>query len=165
MRLLVRCAFRSCGLGSGQTKRSAPATWTFHVSYFVSSALRGSASGLPQFQRLQGVCRGEPARRLECLGDADHLAGLRPRHRRAPTTAWCAAYGFDTNFWSEKGVGGRVCTWLDRTFTADPASADVLPTVADDLLKCLDVLIQSGVAQAHEIEERIAGMGQGRKSA
>src|ERR1700730_371031 len=36
------------------------------------------------------------------------------------TTAWCSAYGVDTNFWSEKEIGGRVCAWLDRTFTAGP---------------------------------------------
>ena len=79
------------------------------------------------------------------------------------TTAWCSAYGVDTNFWSEKDIGGRVCAWLDRTFTADSAWASVLPVVADDLLKCLDILIRSGVAQAHDIEERIAGMGHTEK--
>jgi hypothetical protein len=81
------------------------------------------------------------------------------------TTAWCSAYGVDTNFWSEKDIGGRVSAWLNRTLTADPASADALPAVADDLMKCLDILIRSGVAQAHEIEERIVGMGQSRKTA
>jgi CsiD len=72
------------------------------------------------------------------------------------TTAWCFAYGIDTNFWSEKEIGGRVCVWLDRTFTADPTSVDMLPEVTEDLMKCLDVLIRSGVAQAREIEERVA---------
>jgi hypothetical protein len=81
------------------------------------------------------------------------------------TTAWCSAYGIDTNFWSEKDIGGRVCTWLDRTFTADSESASVLPGVADTLLKCTDILIRSGIAQAHDIEEQIAGMGQSRKTA
>jgi hypothetical protein len=74
------------------------------------------------------------------------------------TTAWCSAYGVDTNFWAEKNIGGRVCAWLERTFTADPASAVVLPGIAEDLLKSLDILIRSGVAQAREIEERIADM-------
>jgi energy-coupling factor transporter ATP-binding protein EcfA2 len=81
------------------------------------------------------------------------------------TTAWCSAYGVDTNFWSEKEIGTRVCVWLDRTFSADSASADAVPGLADDLLKCLDILIRSGVAQAREIEERIADMGQSRKTA
>ena len=81
-------------------------------------------------------------------------------------TAWCTAYGVDTNFWSEKEVGGRVCAWLDRTLTADPASASVVLGVADDLMKCLDILIRSGVAHAREIEERINGKApSGRKTA
>ena len=80
-------------------------------------------------------------------------------------TAWCSAYGVDTNFWTEKEIGSRVCAWFDRTFTADPASAAVIPSVVDDLMKCLDILVRSGVAQAREIEERIIGMGQSRKSA
>jgi hypothetical protein len=70
--------------------------------------------------------------------------------------AWCTAYGADTNFWVEKGFGGRLCTWLDRTFSSDATSATVLPGVEEDLLKCLDVLIRSRVAQAREIEHRIA---------
>jgi hypothetical protein len=47
--------------------------------------------------------------------------------------AWCGAYGVDTNFWSEKGFGVRVCDWLDQTFTADSSSAAVLATVEEDL--------------------------------
>jgi len=80
------------------------------------------------------------------------------------TTAWCSAYGVDTNFWSEKDIGGRVCAWLDRTFTADSTSEGVLPGVAEDLMKCLDILIRSGVAQAREIEERITDMESSRKA-
>jgi hypothetical protein len=111
-----------------------------------------------------GPCSGYLASLFLNLVDSSPRAALLPYVVQA-TTAWCCAYGSDTNFWSEKDIGGRVCAWLDRTFTADPASAGALPAVADDLLKCLDILIHSGVAQAHEIEERIAGMGQGRKSA
>jgi hypothetical protein len=66
------------------------------------------------------------------------------------------AWSVDTNFWSEKEIGGRVCAWLDRTFTADSTSVGMLPEVAEDLMKSLDVLIRSGIAQAREIEERIA---------
>jgi hypothetical protein len=74
------------------------------------------------------------------------------------TAAWCGAYGVDTNFWSEKGFGVRVCDWLDQTFTTDSGSAAVLRGVEEDLSKCLDILIRSGVAQAREIEDRIAIM-------
>jgi hypothetical protein len=74
------------------------------------------------------------------------------------TAAWCGAYDVDTNFWSEKGFGVRVCGWLDQTFTANSSLVAVLATVEQDLSKCLDILIRSGVAQARHIEERIAAV-------
>lgn len=80
-------------------------------------------------------------------------------------SGWCSAYGVDTNFWSEKEIGGRVCAWLDRTLTTDPTSPAVLPSTVDELMRCLDVLIRSGVAQAREIEDRISGTSQSRRSA
>jgi len=97
------------------------------------------------------------------LVESSHRAALLPFVAQA-AAAWRAAYGVDTHFWAERDVGGRVCGWLERTFTADPASADVLPGVAEDLLKPLDILVQSGVAQAHEMEERITGMIPNRKT-
>jgi hypothetical protein len=72
--------------------------------------------------------------------------------------AWCAAYGIDRNFWSEKEFGARICSWLDQTLTADTNSAAVLPAVAENLLKCLDVLVRSGVAQARHIEDCITAL-------
>lgn len=80
-------------------------------------------------------------------------------------TAWCSAYGVDTNFWSEKDIGGRVCSWLDRMLEADSTATVMLSNVADDLMKYLDVMIRSGVAQASEIEGRISGMSVNRKTA
>jgi hypothetical protein len=99
-----------------------------------------------------------------------NLVGPSPRAALLPNvvkamTAWCSAYGVDTNFWSEKDIGGRVCSWLGRMLEADPTATAILPAVADDLMKCLDVLIWSGVAQASEIEERISGMAVNRKTA
>jgi len=99
-----------------------------------------------------------------------NLIGSSPRAALLPyvvsaMTAWCSAYGVDTNFWSENDIGGRVCGWLDRTLEADPTAAAILPAVVDDLMKCLDILIRSGVSQASDIEERIAGMTLNRKTA
>jgi hypothetical protein len=42
------------------------------------------------------------------------------------------------------GFGRRVCAWLDRTLTPDSTCSGVLRGVAEDLMKCLDILIQSG---------------------
>jgi hypothetical protein len=71
------------------------------------------------------------------------------------TGAWCSVYGADTNFWLERWIGARVCAWIEKTLDADDAAAAVLIEVQDELTRCLDILVRSGVAQARETEERI----------
>ncbi|MFT3941547.1 hypothetical protein [Rhodopseudomonas sp.] len=71
------------------------------------------------------------------------------------TAAWCEAYGIDTNFWSEKEIGSRVCDWLNRTIKTDPVCPRAIPAIAVDLMKCLDVLVRSGVVHAREVEDTI----------
>jgi hypothetical protein len=44
------------------------------------------------------------------------------------------------------------------------ASSSALVSVADDLFKCLDVLVQSGVAHARVLEDRITNPESGRKA-
>lgn len=63
-------------------------------------------------------------------------------------TAWCSAYGIDRNFSAEKYIGSHVCACLDGTLAKDATAYAVLVDRADELLKSLDVLIQSGVSQA-----------------
>ena len=48
--------------------------WSVSAAARVHFAGRRDA-GLPQFQRLQGICRGEPARWLEYVGHIRDLAG------------------------------------------------------------------------------------------
>jgi hypothetical protein len=71
--------------------------------------------------------------------------------------AWCSAYGADTNFWSEKEIGARACSWLSRALTRDAGRTPIDADVAQTLMKSLDVLIRSGVAQAREIEDLLRG--------
>lgn len=73
-------------------------------------------------------------------------------------SAWATAYDADTNFWSERDIGSRLCSWLDRTTSEDAASSAKIEEVRAPLFKCLDILIRSGVSQASEIERRIAAM-------
>jgi hypothetical protein len=124
-----------------------PANWSgLDASMPVLTALVTEAPG-----------SGYLASLLLNLVDSSPRGALLPFVLKA-MTAWCDAYGVDPNFWSEKGVGLRVCGWLDRTFFADPESLTVLGDSVDGLTKCLDILVQSGVAQAREIEERIASV-------
>jgi hypothetical protein len=71
------------------------------------------------------------------------------------TSAWCSGYGPDTNFWTEKEMGSRVCNWLERVLPSDSSIGGALEYVRDELLKCLDVLVRAGVAHARVIEEKI----------
>jgi len=80
-------------------------------------------------------------------------------------SSWCSAYGVDANFWSEKAVGTRVCGWLERTFNEDGPAPETVTHIRAELVKCLDVLIRSGVAQAKQIEERITEMWPEQKTA
>lgn len=83
----------------------------------------------------------------------------------AAATAWGKAYGTDINFWSERDVGGRLCSWFERTIDEDPTCVSTIAGGRDALFKCLDGLIQSGVAQASEVENRILTLLPDRKTA
>jgi hypothetical protein len=78
--------------------------------------------------------------------------------------AWCAAYGVDRNFWAEKNIGSRVCAWSDTVLTNDATAHATFTERADELFRCLDILVQSGVAQARILEEKIANPEDGRKA-
>jgi hypothetical protein len=78
-------------------------------------------------------------------------------------TAWCSAYGVDRNFWAEKNIGSRVCAWLDILLAKDAGAHDLTEDVADELFKCLDIFIRSGVAQARVVEEKITHLEGSRR--
>jgi hypothetical protein len=102
--------------------------------------------------------------RFLSLVETSHNAAFLPYVTQA-TMAWCSAYGVDSNFWSASGIGSRVCTWLEQTLAADRAAPAATIAVAGDLMKCLDILVRSGVAQARAIEDRIAAIVSTRKTA
>jgi hypothetical protein len=79
--------------------------------------------------------------------------------------AWCVGYGIDPNFWSEKDIGSRVCAWIIRALDGEAVAPRELVSAQEELLRCLDTLIRSGVAQAREVEDRISSAEIGRKSA
>jgi hypothetical protein len=79
------------------------------------------------------------------------------------TSAWCAAYGVDRNFWAEKNIGSRVCAWIDVVLSKDASVRDTLASMADELFKCLDILVQSGVAHARILEDKITNPERDRR--
>lgn len=96
------------------------------------------------------------------LAESSHHKALIPFVVQA-MAAWCSAYGIDRNFWAEKNIGSRVCTWFDAVLTNDATALAAFTDRADELFRCLDILVQSGVAQARILEEKIANSEDGRK--
>jgi hypothetical protein len=87
-------------------------------------------------------------------------------HVAEAMAAWSSAYGAEPNFWSENGIGTRVCAWLNRALTgSDGRPVRLDDPTRDSLLKSLDVLVRAGIAQAKEIEERVSESDEARKSA
>lgn len=97
------------------------------------------------------------------LAESSHDKTLIPFVVQA-MAAWCSAYGIDRNFWAEKNIGSRVCIWFDAVLTNDAAAHAALTEQADELFRCLDILVQSGVAHARLLEERVANPFEGRKA-
>ena len=79
-------------------------------------------------------------------------------------SAWCNVHAAGANFWNEHQVGHRICEWIERALSDDPDAANVLARARDDLGKCLDVLVRSGIASARALETRIVDEGSLKKS-
>lgn len=80
-------------------------------------------------------------------------------------SAWCKAHGVGANFWNEHHIGHRICVWIDRALSNDAEASTILAQVREELGKCLDVLVRSGVASARALEARIADDGTVKKTA
>jgi hypothetical protein len=79
-------------------------------------------------------------------------------------SAWRTIHKVGDNFWNEHEIGNRICEWVERVLSNDPEAGNVLPQVHDELSRCLDVLVRSGIAAARALENRLAD-GSHKKSA
>ena len=79
-------------------------------------------------------------------------------------SAWRGEHAVGAQFWTEHQIGHRVCVWIDEALKDEPAAFEALTQVQDDLGKCLDVLVRSGLASARTLEARIAEDGRLRKA-
>jgi hypothetical protein len=84
-------------------------------------------------------------------------------HMVEAVSAWRKIPAAGANCWNEHQVGDRICEWIERTLSGDPDAANVLPQVRDELGKCLDVLVRSGVASARALETQLAMTARIRK--
>lgn len=80
-------------------------------------------------------------------------------------TAWCNEYPAGDNFWNEHQIGHRTCEWIERTLSDDPSTKEAPTGIREQLGRCLDVLIRSGITSARALEARITNGGELRKTA
>jgi hypothetical protein len=78
-------------------------------------------------------------------------------HVISAVTVWCRAAGVDVDFWSATQVGHRTCAWFNAALIEDAQALNATPELRDELVRCLDVMIRSGVTEAQKLEERIVG--------
>lgn len=70
--------------------------------------------------------------------------------------AWLKNFCEDTEFWVAHGIGRRVCLWIEKVWSQDPALFDLNKTIRIDLDHLLSGLISLGVADAKSLEETLA---------
>jgi hypothetical protein len=89
------------------------------------------------------------------LTDSSPVAALLPAMVEV-ASSWCKVHEAGANFWNEHQLGHKFCAWIDKTLSGDPAAVSILVKVRDNLGRCLDVLIRSGIPSARTLEARIA---------
>jgi hypothetical protein len=143
-----------------------PSRWLQAARAYVPDRWEGLLESMPLLTSVVTLApkSGYVAGLFLTLMESSPRAALLPYMVDA-VTAWCKAYGVGTRFWNEYQVGHRICEWIEGALNDNSDLATVLPRVRDDLGKCLDVLIRSGVAPARALEARIADDASVRKTA
>ncbi len=80
-------------------------------------------------------------------------------------SAWCGVHAVGAGFWNEHEIGPRICNWIESALSNDTEPSAALAPVRDELGRCLDILVRSGIAAARALEGRIADEGLFKKSA
>lgn len=143
-----------------------PSRWAHHGRSYLPERWGGLLESMPILTPIvtSAPMSGYLAVVFLTLVESFPCAALLPDVVQA-TSAWCKTHGVDANFWNEHQIGHRVCGWIDQVLSSDAGAPTVVAQVWDELTKCLDILVRSGVAQAREIELRIVDDGWLKKSA
>jgi hypothetical protein len=71
---------------------------------------------------------------------------------------WADTHKPGSSFWQDHQIGQRICAWFEAALSTEAATADVLSAHHKPVGKCLDILIQTGIAAAQPLENRLSGL-------
>lgn len=80
----------------------------------------------------------------------------RPAHLRFLITSakvWVQSYSRDTEFWSDYGIGRRVCGWIESALRQEPALLETEAAARFDVDELLAALVNLGVPEARRLEK------------
>jgi len=84
----------------------------------------------------------------------------RPAHLRILITsakAWVQSYSGDTEFWSDYGIGRRVCGWIENVLRQEPALLKTAVAAKFEVDQLLAALVNLGVPEARRLEKTLNG--------
>jgi hypothetical protein len=134
-----------------------PGRWDGRVGPYIPQRWNGLLATMPILTQLSVSVplSGYVAVLFLTLVETFPCAALLPNVVQV-ASAWRGAHAVGAQFWSEYQIGHRLCVWMDRALNDEPSATEALTQVQEELGKCLDVLVRSGLAPARALEARIA---------
>lgn len=73
--------------------------------------------------------------------------------------AWWKAWGVNTEFWNDFGIGRRVCAWVDKAILSAPVPQGVMDSA--ELASIVDTLVNTGTPLARILDKKISARRDG----
>lgn len=142
-----------------------PSRWDGRVGPYIPERWNGLLMTMPILTQLSALVplSGYVAVLFLTLAETSPCAALL-RNVVQVASAWRGVHAVGAQFWSEYQIGHRLCVWIDRALNDEPSATEALTEVQEELGKCLDVLVRSGLASARALEARIAEDGRLKKA-
>ena len=71
---------------------------------------------------------------------------------------WVNSYSDDTALWVERGIGRRVCAWIDEVRQSSPEALSASKPERQDIDVILAALVRLGVPEARQVESGLASL-------
>ena len=70
---------------------------------------------------------------------------------------WLDAHEQDADYWTQYGIGERVCAWLRKLHDVEPDAFASAPPMRADVERILSAMVRFGLADARELERLLDG--------